>query len=167
MMRRWARGGVMLSLLTLVGCGSDSRDGLIRSTSNQMAEASNSVEAITTKLKDYLKSKEGRQRGDRQEGPGRGRGGRKKAEGNRPRIPGPLPQGGLDAGHRGGEEGLARSESADHQAFAETLVTAGEKHREMKDAVAQVTKKYGEEPLHLLQEIQEADTEFAAITRKR
>lgn len=169
MIRRLARAGVMVCLTALVGCNSDSRDGLIRSTSNQLSEATTSVDGISTKLKDYLKSKEARNEDAAKKDLEEAVTSSKKLKEIARELQ-TLYRKADSAAPTSDEErkALREANQANIKSFAANVVSLSEKHREMKLALAEVTKKYGEEPIRpLLQEIQEADTEFAAITRKR
>jgi len=165
MMRRWLHGGAVLCLVSLAGCASDSRDGLIRSVNNQMAEATNSVEAITTKLKDYEKSKDNRNEEAAKKDLDDAIASAQKLKASAKELQElSRKTQAVAPGTAEGKKELRDQYANSVKSFTNEIVSAGEKHREMKQALAQVTKKYGEEPLRpLLQEIQEADTAFAAI----
>lgn len=169
MMRRWVQGGAVVMLMTLAGCASDSRDGLIRSTSNQLADATSSVEAITTKLKEYEKAKENRNEEAAKKELDDAVAVAKKLKESAQKLQDLYRKADAAAPATADAKKAIREEYASSvKNFTREVVSASDKHREMKAALAEVTKKYGEDPLRpLLQEIQEADTEFAAITRKR
>jgi len=169
MMRRLVHGGAVVLMMAVAGCASDSRDGLIRSTSNQLAEATNSVEAITAKLKEYEKSKENRNEEAAKKELDDAIAAAKKLKDSAKQLQELYRKADAVAPPTAeGKKELREEYAASVKNFTREVVSASEKHREMKTALAEVTKKYGEEPLRpLLQEIQETDTEFAAITRKR
>lgn len=169
MMRRWVHGGAVVLMMTLAGCASDSRDGLIRSTSNQLAEASSSVEAITAKLKEFEKQKENRNEEGAKKELDDAVAAAKKLKDCAAQMQELFRKADAAAPQTAEAKKALREEYASSiKNYTREITNASDKHREMKTALAEVTKKYGEEPLRpLMQEMQDADTLFAGITRKR
>ena len=168
-MRLCRRSSALLMVLALTGCGGNREEGLISSTNDQLADASSSIVAITESLKDFMKHKDAK---DEEAAKVDVEGATKAAE----KLKGTAKK--LQEYFRQADKGPAKSEDekkefrdANKVMLKETATKINElseRDREFKTVLAEVTKKHTAVPIQaVLKELEEANAQFASITRKR
>jgi TolA-binding protein len=165
MLRAWLRAGLCVCAVSFVGCGGDSRESIISNTTTQITQAATSLGNIKAKVEEFVKKKEAKDeegaKKELDEAVGEAKTLKEvaknmqnlSAQANARTPPTPEEKKAL----------LEKHQSRINDTHGE-LKTA---HREMKRAIDDAKKKYEEAMAPLIQALNDAEGEFAAIARRK
>lgn len=165
MARAWLRAGLCGLMAALIGCGSDSRDSIIKNTNTLVAEVASSAGTIKSKVDEFVRKKDAKDDEGAKKELEEAVAEAKKLEDTAKKLQ-MMSARASNATPATAEEKKANLKNYEKaiNATREELISS---HREMKKALADANKKYEDALKPLMVEMSKAEGEFAAIVRKK